>query len=385
MANNNQPIRVLIVDDSEFMRNRLSMILMKCLDMKIVGTAKNGYEAIEQIQHTQPDVMTLDIEMPGMNGLEVLEKMMPDHLLPTIMVSGVTEEGATATLQALERGAVDFIPKPMNEFRSELGSIEEVLPAKVREAYRMRDRLPMFRSNKIPQEGMQDQVSSDKNLQRFSRRRHSTKLLLMENSKSLKSGTFPLVVIGASTGGANLLSRLIEELPPSFSAALLIVQHIPKFYTKVFAEHLNALANIPICEAQDGDELVPGVGLVAPGAHHVSMARQIDGRVFIKLESESLGYPYQPSVDCAMASAAEQFSGATVGLVLTGMGNDGVVGCQKIKENGGIVLIQDKPSSLIYGMPRAVYEAGLADAVLSDVEIGPALRQAVDSFALVSR
>ena len=329
--------------------------------------------------------MTLDIEMPGMNGLEVLEKMMPHHPLPTIMVSGLTEEGATATLQALERGAVDFIPKPMNEARFELGSIEEVLPVKVCEAHRMRDRLATYQSNKILQEEMQGQVSSDKNIQPFSRMRYSKRLPLMENSKSLKPGIFPLAVIGASTGGPNLLSCLIKELPPSFSAALLIVQHMPKFYTKVFAERLNTLANIPIYEAQDGDELLPGVGLVAPGAFHVSMIRQTDGRVFIKLESESLGYPYRPSVDCAMASAAEQFSEATVGLVLTGMGNDGVVGCQKIKESGGIVLIQDESSSLIYGMPRAVNEAGLADAVLPDVELGSALRQAVDSFAVVSR
>jgi two-component system chemotaxis response regulator CheB len=200
-----------------------------------------------------------------------------------------------------------------------------------------------------------------------------------------RSTEFPLVVIGASTGGPNLLKKIIGELPQSFSGALLIVQHMPKFFTKVFAENLNAMGAIPIREAQDGDILRPGLGYVAPGDHHILIERQCDGQAMITITTKSLRYPYRPSIDGAMTSAAEQFGKSTIGLVLTGMGNDGMVGSQKIKEQGGMVLVQDEATSLIYGMPRAVAELGLADAVLPDDQLTKAILQAVDSVCVARR
>ena len=196
---------------------------------------------------------------------------------------------------------------------------------------------------------------------------------------------FPLAVIGASTGGPNLLKAIIRDLPASFPAALLIVQHMPKFFTKVFAENLDALASFSIREAQNGDELQVGMGFVVPGDHHMRVTRTSDGRAILTIESESQDLPYRPSIDCAMVSAAEQFGQSTVGLVLTGMGNDGLVGSQKIKACGGRVLVQNEATSLIYGMPRAVAEAGVADAVLPDVQLGGALVKAVDSVCVVNR
>jgi len=381
MSQNPQPIRVLVVDDSAFMRNTLSMMIMKCSDMQVVGTASNGQDAIEQVQRTEPDVMTLDIDMPGMNGLEVLDYLMAHHPLPIIMVSALTEEGASVTLQALERGAVDFMAKPMSQAPFEIGSIEDVLAGKVRVAFQMRQRLPSFRPHGLHHGRTAGGASwglKGPGTRPSPRRPNECQPVSIK--KVLTSTEFPLVVIGASTGGPNLLKELIRGIPSTFPAGLLIIQHMPKFFTKVFAENLDATAAISVREAQDGDVLQPGVGFVAPGDHHVVISRQGDGRARVLIATEPLDFPYRPSVDCAMTSAAEQFGPTTIGLVLTGMGNDGMVGSQRIKEHGGTVLVQDEATSLMYGMPRAVVEAGWADAVLPDTQIVAALMQTVEAL-----
>ncbi len=382
MEKKDQPIKVLVVDDSAFMRNMLSMMLKNCDDLKVVGTASNGQDAIEQVRRTQPDVMTLDLEMPGMNGLEVLDHMLSQHPLPIIMVSALTQEGAEVTLQALERGAVDFIAKPMNQNASEIRTIEGLLHNKVREAFQARHRLL-----EIGEEGFHSGRSVHHASQSLKNQGKSAFLGKSWREKpvhdfceTFQSAEFPLVVIGASTGGPNLLKTIIRDFPASFPAALLIVQHMPKYFTKVFAENLNAVAGFPIREAQDGDELQPGLGFVAPGNQHIVITRQLDGRPRIQFATESLEHPYRPSIDCAMGSAAEQFGQSLVGLVVTGMGNDGRAGSQHIKGQGGTVLVQDEATSLIYGMPRAVAEAGIADAVLPDVQLATALMQTVNSL-----
>jgi two-component system chemotaxis response regulator CheB len=387
MSVDHQPIRILVVDDSLFMRNRISMMLMKCADLKVVGIATDGVDAIAQAERTQPDVMTLDVEMPGMNGLEVLDHMMVHHPLPIIMVSAWTEEGAAVTLQALERGAVDFIAKPMNSDLSEMGMIEGLLQTKVREAFQLRRRLPLIRHMEIHRDRIVDEISSGLKISDRPKPSESAFGKPSHNHvpQTSKQTDFPLVVVGASTGGPNLLKTVVRDLPSTFPAALLIVQHMPKYFTKVFADNLDAVATIPIREAQDGDALQPGVGFVVPGDHHGRVIRQGDGKALIALSAEPLRYPYRPSIDCAMTSAAEQFGSLTVGVVLTGMGDDGMTGCQRIKEHGGIILAQDEATSLIYGMPRAVVEARLADRVVSDVEIITALMQAVDSICVINR
>lgn len=363
------------------------MMLMKCADLKVVGTAIDGVDAIAQAQRIQPDVMTLDVEMPGMNGLEVLDHMMVHYPLPIIMVSAWTEGGAAVTLQALERGAVDFIAKPMNSDRSEMVMIEGLLQNKVREAFQLRHRLPLIRHREIHRNGFVGEIPSNLKIADPPKPPESSlgKRFINTISEISNQTDFPLVVVGASTGGPNLLKTVVHHLPSRFPAALLIVQHMPKYFTKVFADNLDAVATIPIREAQDGDALQPGVGFVVPGDHHVRVTRQGDGKAVIVLSDEPLGYPYRPSIDCAMISAAEQFGPLTVGVVLTGMGDDGMTGCQKIKEHGGIVLAQDEGTSLIYGMPRAVVEACLADRVVSDVDIITALMQAIDSICVINR
>ncbi len=376
-----RPIRVLVVDDSVFMRNMLSMMLKKCTDIDVVGTAMNGQDAINQTQRLQPDVMTLDIEMPGMNGLEVLDYMMTKHPLPIIMVSALTEEGADVTLRALERGAVDFITKPMNQDASEIRDLEGLLQSKVREAFLTRHRFPSMghvgSQPQRPKMGLSLREGASIETPTFVKRPENRPPHTLDETTSATE--FPLVVIGASTGGPNLLRSIVRDLPATFPAALLIVQHMPKYFTKVFADNLHTVAAFPIREATDGVALEPGVGFVVPGDQHVVIIRDGDGCLRIQFASKSVEYPYRPSIDCAMASAAEQFGRNLLGLVVTGMGTDGLNGSHIIKERGGTVLVQDEATSLIYGMPRAVAEAGLADIVVPDVQIAAALVEALGS------
>ncbi len=382
-----RPIRVLVVDDSVFMRNMLSMMLKKCTDIDVLGTAMNGQDAINQARRIQPDVMTLDIEMPGMNGLEVLEYMMNEHPLPIIMVSAFTEEGADVTLRALQHGAVDFIAKPMNQDASEMRELEVLLQSKVRDAFLTRHRFSSMGHAVIQPKRHGADVSLREGVKIESPllAKRSENSLLHAREEAARVTEFPLVVIGASTGGPNLLLSIVRELPATFSAALLIVQHMPKFFTKVFAGNLHTVAAFPICEATDGVALEPGVGFVVPGDQHVVIIRDRDGCPRIQFASEAVEYPYRPSIDCAMSSAAEHFGRDLVGLVVTGMGTDGLMGSHKIKERGGTVLVQDETTSLIYGMPRAVAEAGLADIVLPDVKLAAALVETVSSSCNVSQ
>ena len=382
MRTNNPPIRVLVVDDSSFMRNTISTLLMRFPDVQVVGTARNGMEAIEEVKRSQPDVMTLDIDMPGMNGLDVLDYVMAHHPLPVIMISALTHEGAEITFQALERGAVDFIPKNFCDNYFDIESIEGQLHVKVRDAYQARLGLQRVRRAglKSLSSGSVSPHQEKGKVTAINRRPGVHMGGMKRVAIKPKGPLFPVVVIGSSTGGPNLLKDVIRDLPDSFPASLIIIQHMPNFFTKVFAEILNAVAPFPIREARNGDWLEPGVGFVAPGDQHLFIDRQAKGPAVIKILTESVQFSYRPSVDGAMISAAEHFGSSVIGVVVSGMGNDGVAGCQTIKENGGTVLVQDEATALMYGMPKAVVEAGWADVVVSDVQLAEWLILAVEAI-----
>lgn len=324
-------------------------------------------------------MLTLDIEMPAMNGLEVLDYLMTEYPLPIIMVSALTAEGADVTLRALERGGVDFITKPINQDASEIRKLEGLLQSKVRDVFLTRHRVLPMRHADIQHQRPKINVTirEDAKIESPPPAKRSESGPLHVRNETGRGTEFLLVVIGASTGGPNLLLSIARDLPATFPAALLIVQHMPKYFTKVFAENLHAVSAFPIREAKDGVALEPGVGFVVPGDQHAVIIRERDSCSRIQFVSESIEYAYRPSIDCAMTSAAEQFGDNLVGLVVTGMGNDGLMGSQRIKERGGTVLVQDETTSLIYGMPRAVAEAGFADVVLPDVHIAAALVEAV--------
>jgi two-component system, chemotaxis family, protein-glutamate methylesterase/glutaminase len=372
------PIKVLVVDDSTFMRNTLAMVLKKYPDIQVVGTARDGREALKEVIRLSPDVMTLDVNMPGMGGLEVLERIMEVHPLPVVMVSAFTQEGASETFQALARGAFDFIPKYRGTVLQDLTEMEARLYEKIKSAFENKRRfLDGHRDGKS-----KTRLSGDNPMQPSCDGKQTVgkrvgSCGIREKSPAIESQGIRLVVIGASTGGPQVLSELIRVIPSDFPASLLIIQHMPKFFTSVFGAQLAKLGQIPVREARHGDVLEVGAALIAPGDHHLSLTRRGAGGYLVNVSEAPAHLPYWPSIDLAMASSAELFGTRVLGLILTGMGQDGVEGCRTIKLYGGKVLVQDEASSAVFGMNGAVWHAGLADEVVPGARLGKRLVEIV--------
>ena len=362
------PIRVLVVDDSTFIRNTISNMLAKSSDIQIVGTARNGEEAIQKVRELNPDVMTLDIDMPLMNGLQVLEHLMHRHPLPVIMISSLTEAGAKETLRALELGAVDFIPKHLNGSVLSISNIEAQLLHKVKASAQARNKIggPDSRSPNSQNTGRLLSGSFKKGQKEKGLSRkvvHSDRSFPTRNS-GIRPIPRNLVIIGCSTGGPKVLQDILPQVPTSIRAAILIIQHMPQFFTKPFAERLDQLCDLTVSEAVDGDALQEGGVVVAPGGQHLRVELGPAGQVQVRVSDDPSYLPYRPSVDVAMESAAPIYGMHLLGVVLTGMGNDGMMGTAAIKATGGRTLVQDEATSIVYGMPKAVVDAGLADTVV---------------------
>ncbi len=323
------PVKVLVVDDSLFMRTVLTDILSSDSGIKVVGTARNGKVALELIPKLKPDLITLDIEMPVLDGITTLKTIMKTNPLPVIMLSSLTREGAKQTLEALEIGAVDYIPKPTGS--SNIGYIKETLIQKI------------------------VQISSTQ-MKLFARKH---KRSIKESVPRITSDSNKVVVLGASTGGplalTNVLSSLPNDLPP-----LLIVQHMPKPFTTYFAERLEKATSFEVREAAEGDRLSSDLALLAPAGSHMTVTK----RKRIHLHKGPVVYNLRPTVDEMMVSTAKVFGSKTIGVILTGMGSDGVKGMQSIKKYGGLNIAQDEETSVVYGMPKAAYDAGVVDIVL---------------------
>ena len=325
------PVRVLIVDDSALMRKMLSEMIGSSPDLEVVGTARDGEEALSLADQLRPDVVTLDVEMPGLSGLEVLPKLLDRHKVPVVMVSSWTQEGADVTLNALELGAVDFLPKPDRKHFSQLRGARDLLVAKLLTASRSRVKrsratpLTVTKTPRVP-------------------------------SRSTGKGSTRCVVLGISTGGPQTLTQVFSQLEPPIPP-ILVVQHMPPTFTQIFANRLDRRCQVTVREAAEGDRVEPDLILIAPGGRHMSLT----GRPPFVRVALSDGPPvsgHRPSVDVLFRSAAEIFGADTVGVLMTGMGRDGVEGCQKILEAGGTTLGQDEASSVIYGMNKAAFEAG---------------------------
>ncbi|GJL62223.1 MAG: chemotaxis response regulator protein-glutamate methylesterase [Nitrospirales bacterium] len=351
-------IRVLVVDDSTFIRQAIARMLSKSPDVEIVGQARNGEEAIMMVKELLPDVMTLDIEMPRMNGLDVLEIVMRECPLPIIMVSSLTEESAKETLLALELGAVDFISKQLNGSLLEISKIEKILLEKIRTAFWSRGKIVGLNTKRKDQQNQRISVSVSHLDRRFAQTNGG-------NSHAPQDLPELLVIIGASTGGPKVIQEMLMEFPSCLPCGVIVVQHMPKFFTNPFAERLNEQCPLIVCEAKDGDLVHAGKIFVAPGGHHLSMERVGTGpQVSLRISSEPANLPYRPSVNLAMESAVKSFGSSLIGVVLTGMGNDGAKGMQAIKAAGGCTLVQNEETCIVYGMPKAVLEAGHAEAVV---------------------
>ncbi len=324
------PIKVLIVDDSLFMRTVLKDMLSTDNRISVVGSARNGKEALNLIPKLKPNVITLDIEMPVMDGITTLKQIMADNPLPVIMLSTLTKDGATLTLEALDLGAVDYIPKPSGT--TKIGEVKDALISKIKQVS-VTPMHPLTRKKKV-----------------IRRRPKRTSLRYSEK----------ILAIGASTGGPNalteVLSNLPKELPPT-----MIVQHMPKPFTKYFAERLNRVTPFEVREAQEGDRLERGLALLAPGDWHMVVTKQEK----VHLHKGAPVFTLRPTVDEMMVSAADIYGKRTLGVILTGMGSDGTLGMKAIKTNGGLNIAQNQETCVVFGMPKAAIAAGVVDSVVS--------------------
>lgn len=350
-------IRVLVVDDSTFIRHAIARMLSKYPDIEVVGQARNGEDALAMVRECSPDVMTLDIEMPGMNGLDVLDIIMRECPMPVIMVSSLTEDSAKETFRALELGAVDFISKQLDGSLLTITKIETHLIEKIRAAASSREKIA----------GLLGTETSRQNHKYFSTVPPETRVAWPRargHQHAAAHGVDALVVIGSSTGGPKAIQEILAQWPSAFSCSVLVIQHMPKFFTKPFAARLHEQCALAVCEANDGDCLEAGRVFVAPGGRHLRLESHVGQKVLIRISSDLTHLPYRPSVNLAMESAANIFGDSVIGVVLTGMGNDGELGMAAIKTAGGRTLVQDEASCIVYGMPKAVVAAGHADVVV---------------------
>lgn len=353
-------VKVLIVDDSAFMRNALTSMLSSDPEIKIVGTARDGLEAIEKVVSLAPDIVTMDVEMPRMDGLTALKNIMEKNPVPVIMVSSLTVDGAKVTLDALDLGAVDFIPKNLSELSINIVKIREMLLDKIKQIAkkginRRRMALPARRPSVTKAE-------------------ETPRAFPVRTTGERRVG---IVSIGTSTGGPKALQEIIPKLPKDFPVPIVIAQHMPANFTGPFAERLNQLSQISVKEAEDGELLKNGVVYIAPGRGHMRVKRVRGIETVISISENKEDFIYRPSVDALMASVSEFFPGRSLGVILTGMGNDGVKGLAELKKSGGRIFAQDEETCVVYGMPKAVVDAGIADKVLSIEEMAGEIINAV--------
>jgi two-component system chemotaxis response regulator CheB len=351
-----QKIRVLVVDDSTVMRRLLSDALASDPELEIVGTAPNGRIALEKLPQLNPDVVTLDIEMPVMSGLDVLPELRKNYpKLPVIMFSTLTQKGAINTLNALSLGASDYVTKPSNvgSVVAGMAAIREQLIPKIKALCLARRPYisPMRCRQATPFPGYRSPARK-----------------------------LSLVAIGVSTGGPNALTSLLQQLPADFPEPIVIVQHMPPVFTRYLAERLNAVSPLRVFEAKGGELLGPGVVCVAPGDFHLAISRTSHGLV-TRLHQSPPENSCRPAVDVLFRSVAEVAGAESLGLVLTGMGQDGLRGCEAIRQAGGRVLAQDAASSVVWGMPGAVFNAGLAEKLLPLDEIPYELNRLARHYA----
>ena len=330
-----KPIKVLVVDDSALMRKMIGEFIDQDPALHLSGTARNGQEALEQIKALRPDVVTLDIEMPVMDGLQALARYMADMPTATVILSAHAKEGAEATLLALELGAVDFITKPSGSISLDIDRVRKDLVEKIRTA-----------------------AGVD-----LSKLRQPTQRLVppLPLAPRDPGRGFTLVAIGSSTGGTRALSEVLPGLPAGLGASYLLVQHMPLGFTRSLAERLNARSKISVKEAEQGDAIRPGQALLAPAGYHLELDA---GGQRISLNQNPTKFGVRPSVDIMMQSVAAHATQPLVGVIMTGMGHDGAQGMLEIREKGGATIAEDKSTCVVFGMPKSAIEAGAVQQVL---------------------
>lgn len=340
-------IRVLVVDDSAFMRKAIKTMLDKDPEIEVIDVAKNGEEGLEKIRELDPDVVTLDIEMPRMDGLTALRHIMMELPRPVLMISSLTTEGGESTLKAMELGAVDYIPKQLSKVSLDIVRIEEDLRSKVK---------IIARQKFTPPKGVK-------------RKKPAPIKKIKPQGKQVRD----LIAIGVSTGGPPAVQRVLSVLDSDFPASIVIAQHMPAAFTGPFAKRLNECCKIEVLEAKSGDRLKNGVAFIAPGGKHLVLHQQTT-HVELEITDKPKEAIYRPSADVLISSAAQAIGKRCLGVILTGMGKDGLEGVRLLRSKGGITLAQSESSCVVYGMPKSVVDAGLADEVVHIDDMAEALQ-----------
>jgi two-component system, chemotaxis family, protein-glutamate methylesterase/glutaminase len=333
-----QQVRVLVVDDSALMRKLIPQIIERDTSIQVVGTAMDGEFALKKIQELSPNVVTLDLEMPRMDGLETLKQITRKYHLPVIVVSAHSKEGASSTLKALAHGAFDFVTKPKDAASAHMEAIATELIAKIKVAAH----------TQVPT-GAMSQVEDQK--------------IAQKQPARTPQPASRLVAVGVSTGGPNAVQYVLSQLPADFPAAIVVVQHMPEGFTEMFARRLHETCAIEVREAQSGDLMLAGRALICPGNRHIKVRRMPLGNIVVLSDDDKVN-GHRPSVDVLFRSAAQEFGSQTVAVLMTGMGEDGAEGMGLVKAAGGITIAQSENSCVVYGMPKAAVERGFATRVV---------------------
>jgi two-component system chemotaxis response regulator CheB len=346
-------VKVLIIDDSALVRQVLTSVLESNKNIAVVGTAKDPFDAREKIKNLRPDVLTLDIEMPKMDGVTFLKNLMRLRPMPVVMISSLTEQGAEITLEALESGAIDFVSKPKIDVQAGLNNYAEEIIEKVLSAAKSRVRERVLPVRKIAQK-----LTADAVLGKISGKQHF-------------KTTDKIIAIGASTGGTEAIREVLEAMPAD-APGMVISQHIPAAFSAPFALRMNKVSKMTVCEAEDGQKILPGHVYIAPGDRHLIIERS-GAQYICRLNDGPAVNRHKPSVDVMFRSIAKNVGPNALGLILTGMGDDGALGLKEIREQGGATMVQDEQTSVVWGMPGAAAKIGAAQQELALEKIAGAL------------
>ena len=361
-------VRVMVVDNSAFIRKRIVEILNADAFIEVVGTACNGKEAVEKVSHYEPDVITMDVEMPVMDGVTAVRSIMADRPTPILMFSSLTTDGARATLDALDAGAMDFLPKRMEDISSNRDEAKRQLCERIRALGFMKQKIHATGERNPGQHNQL--VIDDKSSLMPAKFVHGTGKL------QFRCKDYKLILIGASTGGPVAIQEILTRLPAGFPVPILIIQHMPASFTPTFAQRLDRLSNVNVKLAEDGNMLCPNTVMLTPGDCQLSLERKYNN-LFVRIHPAKLEDTYKPSVDVTLSSVAHHNLEKVLVIMLTGMGSDGCDGARLLKRKGSTVWAQDEATCVVDGMPMAVIKSGLADNVLPPAEIGEILAQGV--------
>ncbi len=380
-------IKILVVDDSAFMRKVLSDLFKSQPDFEVVDIGRNGAEAVEKVKQHSPDVVTLDVEMPVMDGLTALEQIMAVKPTPVVMVSSLTKAGADATIKALSLGAVDFVAKSAGSI-SRIDEIEKDLLQKCREAAgvsgnRLRATVAAVKPVILPERTAPAAPEKPLIVEKvLTVDKAAPSMTRTTSVSSVISGVDDwIVAIGTSTGGPRALQEVLTRLPGNLPCPTVIVQHMPPGFTKSLAERLNTLSELTVKEAADNDKLVAGTVYIAPGDFHLTLRRETSG-TYVKLNKDPAIGGLRPAVDPMMVSVAETYGTKAVGVILTGMGHDGAKGMKAIKRLQGRTIAEDQSTSVVFGMPKAAIEAGVVDSILPLQQVAEGIVQCLKKGGL---